>query len=138
MNPLAITGALKAVPKWVWYVLGLLVLYLIFRNPLNRWWQRVTATDRGDYSGGGISETDKARLRVLANEIRQAIDGVMDYDRSVVLAQAVALSDTQLRFLAEEYEANGSNTLYNDLDDEYFLGDIGDQLMQRLRIIGMM
>lgn len=138
MNPLAITGALKAVPKWVWYVLGLLVLYLIFRNPLNRWWQRITATDRGDYSGAGISETDKARLRVLANDIRQAIDGVMDYDRTVVLAQAVALSDTQLRFLAEEYEANGSNSLYTDLDDEYFLGDIGDQLMQRLRIIGMM
>lgn len=138
MNPLAITGALKAVPKWVWYVLALIVLYFILRNPIKRAWQRFTATDRGDYSGQGLSATDEARLRVLANELHQAIDGMPDYDRATVLARAVDLSDTQLRFLAEEYEANGSNSLYTDLDDEYFIGDIGDQLLQRLRTIGMM
>lgn len=139
MNPLAITGALKSIPKWVWVALAIVVLYFLFRNPIKRAWQRFTANDGGDYGGEGLSDTDEARLRVLSNQLHQAIEGLPGYDREVVMAQAVALSDTQLRFLAEEYEANGSATLFTDVDDEMMpFSDVKDQLLQRLRTIGML
>lgn len=140
MNKAAGKGLEVMQNRWFWIAVAIIVAYFIFRNPIRRAWQRLTAVDRGDYTGAGavLSDADKQRLRQLAMDLHSAIEGSGFLSRERVMSQALALSDTMLRFLAQEYAANGANSLYQDIDDEWMPGtDVDERLMQRLRAISM-
>src|SRR5690606_39122474 len=116
---------------------ALVAVLVLWRNGA-RWWASLTRRDRGNYANlppVGANPVREAQLQDLAREIYTQLSGLPGFSREDVLNQANGLQDPELRYVANFYRTNVSpdgSTLKTDLQDEYFLGDIGDRLIAHL------
>ena len=123
---------------WFWVAVFVLVsFYLSAKVPT--WWKKLTKVDNGSYANHAtLNDADIARLQTLAHNLKAGIYNVWsDFDRNEMIGQAVAVNDSELKYLATFYRTLSENSLYDDLDNEWFLGDEGERLMNRLQQIAM-
>lgn len=151
----AFFAILSKVPKWVWVVLGIILILLILRGPMKRTWamvKRALMKDGGDYSqgftdgaGGTVTgaqaDARKREVEALAQDAyNQLTAGIINPNaRERALQALVDLNDTELRFAAQHYKMlRRDKTLYQDVDNAWMpMSSVDEALMGRLANIAM-
>lgn len=133
------TGILKN--KWFWTVVVLIILLLVLR----RNWSRIKnlfQRDFGDYGDYKIDKEAKTRLQELAENLYSQIYSNFSVGidkRSKYMTDAMALTDTELKWLARYYRTalTKGTCLFKDIDEEWMPVDsVDEELMARLAKIG--
>ena len=142
MNPATIaTNVLKS--KWTWIAIAILLLWVFARPAMASAWAKLMRRDLGNYNQ--IPGTEPltnpynpriATLQQLAEELFAAMNGLPSFfdQRPELFAQANAINDTELKYLADYYkQVSGGETLRTAVANEWSaLGDSGDLLVARL------
>lgn len=144
MNTSAILAFLNKYKWQILIIVGVLVLiYVLRRN-----WYKIKAFFQPvdvDLEGGGtsISPQREIELKALAKNIYTDLydtpfGGLYAFHDLALYKQADALTDVELIYLAKYYKRSLSagNTLYEDIDSDYFSGDEGTKLMSHLSKVG--
>lgn len=133
------TGILKN--KWFWIIIGSIIILLIVR----RNWSKITSVfqrDFGDYGDYKIDKEAKTRLQELAENLYSQIYSNFSVGidkRSKYMTDAMALTDTELKWLARYYRTalTKGTCLFKDIDEEWMPVDsVDEELMARLAKIG--
>jgi len=133
MKPQAILSS-----KWTWIIGAVLVAAYVLNKNGARWWVSLTRKDKGNYEGQEAVQSNPARqaqLEQMAQNAFSAINGIPGFDRDGMLLPLLSLNDTELRYVATFYEHNvqpDGDSLKEDLQDEWLLGDTGDKLIAKL------
>lgn len=121
---------------WPWIVLAIIAAAILHRNG-KRWWYNLTRLDRGNYEGHQLNAADRARVEGIARELHRGINSWTNAGRTQAISRALALNDTELKYLADFYASiNAGGTLLTVLDNEWTLPDAGQELIARLIQIG--
>jgi hypothetical protein len=127
--------------KWFWIIVASIIILLIVR----RNWSKITSIfqrDFGDYGDYKINENDEARLKELAENLYQQIYSNFSISidkRAKYMTDALALTDTELKWLARYYRTalTKGTCLFKDVDEEWLpIDSVDEDLMARLAKIG--
>ena len=102
-------------------IIALLLVLAIYRNG-PRWWAQATKRDQGNYDNPRPNEEREAELKQLARDLYAAMDGAsVSGGVAELLQRAYGLNDTELRYVAEQFEQIGDgDSLSVWIDDEVF------------------
>lgn len=121
---------------WPWILLAIIAAAFLYRNG-TRWWYNITRVDRGNYEGHQLNAADRVRVEAIARELHRSINSWTNAGRTQAINRALALNDTELKYLADFYASiNAGGTLLTVLDNEWTLPDAGQELIARLIQIG--
>jgi|GEM_PF-4743923 len=136
------TDALKKVTgHWAfWVVLAVLVLVIAWKlkGKVGRWWTNLWKEDRTAPNDYTPNAEDIARVKGIAQDLFAGINATWGSGREEAINQALGLTVTDLKYLAEEYKAiSGGTSLIEDLEGEWTAGDEADRLIARLNEAGV-
>jgi hypothetical protein len=124
--------------KWTWIIAAVLIAAYVLNKNGSRWYANLTRKDQGNYQGQEAVQSNPAReaeLQKMAQNAYSAINGIPGFDRDGMLLPLLSLNDTELRYVATFYAKNvqpDGSSLKENLQDEWLLGDTGDQLIAKL------
>jgi hypothetical protein len=123
--------------KWTWIILILILIILFSRGPIKRLIAKLQRTDRGNYDTWLNTENPRtAELEQLGEDLYAAIDGAPGWSdtRPELFNKALAINDTELRYVANYYQQiSGGESLRDAVDGEWsVLGDSRQRLVAAL------
>ncbi|HNI05386.1 MAG TPA: hypothetical protein PL010_12250 [Flavobacteriales bacterium] len=131
----------KVIGHWAfWMVLAVLVLIIAWKlkGKVGQWWTNLWKEDRTAPNDYTPNAEDIARVKGIAQDLYTGIHSAYASGREEAINQALGLTATDLKFLAEEYKAlSGGTSLIEDLEGEWTAGDEADRLIARLNEAGV-
>jgi hypothetical protein len=123
--------------KWTWIVLVLILIILFSRGPIKRLIAKLQRIDRGNYDTRLNDNNPRtAELQKLTEDLYAAIDGAPGWNdtRPELFRQALAINDTELRYVANYYkQISGGESLRDAVNGEWsVLGDSRQRLVAAL------
>lgn len=134
----------RAMSHWAfWAVVAILLLFVAYRSQkkISTWWRNLRRRNTADTRGHQMNAEDTARVKIIAKqllaEIHRNTVPIFNPENEGPYMAALALNATEFIALCDEYQhINDGTSLLEDLDNEWGLSNLQEQLRTRCNEVG--